>query len=106
MSYLVEPMNTDVLAQILMQIDPAQTDAVTLMHGIANSQTALATAVTGLLTRELQTWRDNNVLTNIVSQNAAQNLTLGADLNTATETLVELSTVRLEQINEQIKDDV
>ncbi|TMO64441.1 hypothetical protein [Pseudoalteromonas aurantia] len=106
MSYLSEPQNTDVLAQILLQLDPGQHDAVTLMHGIAHSQTALSTAVTGLLKRELQTFRNNNVLTNIVSQNAAQNLTLGADMNAATETLVELSKVRLQNVNEQIKDDI
>lgn len=75
MSYLVEPMNTDVLAQILMQIDPAQTDAVTLMHGIANSQTALAAATVGILSRELDTHRDINVLLNIAASNAAQHIT-------------------------------
>lgn len=96
MSFLVEPQtNASILASILMQIDPAQHDAVVLMNRVLENQHANAKAVLGLQGFNLDSWRNDNALTTVVSQLAEKSISHKVSIEEITNTLIHLAELGL-----------
>lgn len=128
MSYLVEPQtNASVLAEILMQIDPAQHDAVYLMNQIFESQVINSKAILGLHKHSLESARTDNDFKEAIAKLAEKSLLHKIELGNLSDAVVSLAklgltnglyakqlhgavelnaTTGLKQLHTMIKDDI
>lgn len=97
MSYLVEPQtNASVLAEILMQIDPAQHDAVVLMEQVLTNQVAGNKAIFDLQKHSLQDWRIDNDFTSLTATLAAQAIEQKVSIEQLTDAIISNSKLTIE----------